>query len=122
MPGADVSTCQRYILWVALALVAVLSSLSSVVSPLFEPPDELQHYQFVRYLVDQRELPVQELDAEISQSHQPPLYYVIGALLVAGIDDPQEIPPRNAFWGYLAGQVGQDNKQQFLNPIIIVYP
>ena len=91
MPGADVSTRQRYVLWVALVLVAVLSSLSSVISPLFEPPDELQHYQFVRYLVDQRELPVQELDGEISQSHQPPLYYVIGALLVAGIEPRRKL-------------------------------
>lgn len=122
MRGADVSTRQRHILWVALVLVAVLSSLSSVISPLFEPPDELQHYQFVRYLVDKRELPVQELDGEISQSHQPPLYYVIGALLVAGIDDPEEIPPRNPFWAYVAGQVSRDNKQQFLNPHSQAFP
>lgn len=122
MRGADVSTRQRHVLWAALALFAVLSLLSSVINPLFEPPDELQHYQFARYLVDKRELPVQELGREISQSHQPPLYYVIGALLVAGMDDPEEIPPRNPFWGYMAGQVSRDNKQQFLNPDSQAFP
>jgi 4-amino-4-deoxy-L-arabinose transferase-like glycosyltransferase len=114
---------QRQILWLALALVAFLSSLNSLVSPPFEPPDELQHYQFVRYLVDQRRLPVQTLEGEISQSHQPPLYYVVGALLVAAIDDPAEIPPRNPFWAYyLAGEVSRDNKQQFLNPDSQAFP
>jgi 4-amino-4-deoxy-L-arabinose transferase-like glycosyltransferase len=113
----------RQVLWLALTLAACLSSLGSLVSPLFEPPDELQHYQFVRYLVDRRRLPVQTLEGEISQSHQPPLYYLAGALLVAAIDDPGELPPRNPFWAYyLAGEVSRDNKQQFLNPDSQAFP
>jgi 4-amino-4-deoxy-L-arabinose transferase-like glycosyltransferase len=114
---------QRQILWLALTLVAFLSCLNSLASPLFEPPDELQHYQFVRYLIDQRRLPIQTLEGEVSQSHQPPLYYLVGAFLVAAIDDPAEIPPRNPFWAYyLAGEVSRDNKQQFLNPDSQAFP
>ena len=114
---------QRHVLWLALALVTFLSLFGSLASPLFEPPDELQHYQFVRYLVDQRELPIQTLEGKVSQSHQPPLYYLVGALLVGRIDDPGDIPPRNPFWAYyLAGEVSRDNKQQFLNPNWAAFP
>ena len=116
MQGLSISTIQKRILWAALLLVAALASLSSVVNPLWEPPDELEHYQFVRYLIDEKELPVQEADQEISQSHQPPLYYAIGALLVAAIDDPQQLPLRNPFWGYMNDRADRDNKLQFLNP------
>jgi 4-amino-4-deoxy-L-arabinose transferase-like glycosyltransferase len=113
----------HYLLWVALFIVGGLALLNNVVNPLFEPPDELEHYHYVRYLVKQKQLPVQSLDAEPSQAHQPPLYYLIGALLVTGIDDPEEVPPRNPFWAYYAaGEVSRDNKQQFLNPPWQAFP
>ncbi len=124
---------QRHVLWVALALVAALSLFSSATNPLFEPPDELQHYQFVRYLVEERKLPVAELNKEASQTrrlfdstpsglNRPPLYYIIGALLVAQIDDPEEIPAGNPFWAYMPEQVSRDNKQQFLNTDSQTFP
>lgn len=104
---------QRQILMAAWLLVAVLAAVINVVSPIFEPPDELQHYQFVRYLVDHRKLPIQAPDGPISQSHQPPLYYLGGAVLTAGIHDPQTVPERNPFWDYNGG-VSNDNKLQFI--------
>ena len=123
MTNASNDRAIRVVLAVTLVVVALLSTISNIATPLFEPPDELQHYEFVRYLIDERRLPVQELDAEPSQSHQPPLYYEIAALLVAGLDDPHEIPPRNPFWGsYLPGQVSRDNKQQYLNPESQAFP
>jgi hypothetical protein len=124
---------QCRVLWAALALVAALSLLSSVINPLFEPPDELQHYQFVRYLVNERKLPVQELSKEVRQTrrlfdrapnglHRQPLYYAVGAMLVAWIDDPEETPPGNPFWAYMPEQVSRDNKQQYLNTDSQTFP
>ena len=104
----------RRVLWLALALVALLGVANSVISPLFEPPDELQHYQYVHHLVAERALPVQASDGPRSQAHQPPLYYALGALLVAPLDDPATPPVSNPFWGYEAGQPGNDNKRQWL--------
>jgi len=106
-----------------LLLVFILAGINSVINPLFEPPDELQHYQYVRYLVDERKLPVQEIDGPITQSHQPPLYYLLGAFLVGSIHDPQTLPERNPFWAYSrADEVSPDNKRQFIPSAADAFP
>jgi 4-amino-4-deoxy-L-arabinose transferase-like glycosyltransferase len=99
----------------AVVLLSILLAISnSLLNPLFEPPDELQHYQFVRQLIEKRRLPVQSVDEPISQAHQPPLYYLFGALLTSPIADTG-IPARNAHWtSYRPGLVHRDNKNQFL--------
>lgn len=106
----------RLLLLVALLLVCSLGLTLNYVNPLFEPPDELQHYQYIHHLVNNHTLPIQEPDGEISQSHQPPLYYWAAALLVYGIADPGLEPKRNPFWAYdEANVISQSNKLQFLN-------
>lgn len=106
----------RLLLLVALLLVCSLGLTLNYVNPLFEPPDELQHYQYIHHLVNNPTLPIQEPDGEISQSHQPPLYYWAAALLVSRIADPGLAPERNPFWAYdEANVVSQSNKLQFLN-------
>jgi 4-amino-4-deoxy-L-arabinose transferase-like glycosyltransferase len=101
---------------VAIALLALLlSTYSSLRNRPFESPDELEHYQFVRYLLDQRALPVLDPQGPLSQYHQPPLYYLGGALFVAGVDDDGQLPERNPQWlSYRPGEVHRDNKAQFL--------
>ena len=106
----------------SLVVVAILGTLYSLTTPLFEPPDELQHYQYIRHLIDQRTLPVQQPDGPPSQSHQPPLYYLAGAMLVSSINDPYDIPDYNPFWAYEAGQVGKDNKRQYLPETTQILP
>ncbi|MCB9009446.1 MAG: glycosyltransferase family 39 protein, partial [Ardenticatenaceae bacterium] len=106
---------QRHLLLICLLLVAGLGLVTNWANPLFEPPDEYQHYQYVQHLVTHHSLPIQEPDGAISQSHQPPLYYWTGAWLVSQIDAPELVPTRNPFWAYAeAGQVSQNNKLQFL--------
>jgi len=106
-----------------LSLPVALALTSSLVSPLFESPDELEHYLFVRSLIDEGKLPIQDPDGDLSQFHQPPLYYVIGSLLTAGIQDQQSIPPRNPHWtSYPIEKVHRDNKTQFLPSREMVFP
>jgi len=57
-------------------------------TPIFEPPDEDGHFLFVRYLQEQRALPVQTLDPDAARAHHPPLYFVLGALLSAWAPNP----------------------------------
>jgi 4-amino-4-deoxy-L-arabinose transferase-like glycosyltransferase len=96
-------------------LALLLSAYSSLRNRPFESPDELEHYQFVRYLLDQRALPVLDPQGPLSQYHQPPLYYLGGALVVAGVEDDGQIPSRNPQWlSYRPGEVHRDNKAQFL--------
>lgn len=71
-------------LWHILVLFLCLAVLYNVVTPLYETPDEPQHVEYVRYLVEQRSLP---RDTEgRTEAHQPPFYYGLVALATAWID------------------------------------
>ena len=61
-------------LWVLLGLYLALALADNFIFPPFEPTDEIDHFRYVRYLVENRRLPVFHL-GELSESHQPPLYY-----------------------------------------------
>jgi len=66
-----------------------LGIVYGVVTPMFEAPDEPQHFWFVKYLADGGGLPVQGASGKATwaqEGSQPPLYYAIAALLVSGID------------------------------------
>ena len=81
----------------------ILSLTYSVINPLYEATDELRHYRFVRYLVENRRLPVQGEEACRSQSHHPPLFYVLGAVATAWIQADHPLcytPASNPFWAY----------------------
>jgi 4-amino-4-deoxy-L-arabinose transferase-like glycosyltransferase len=79
-----------------LALYTVLAFAYSVVNPLFEAPDEVWHYEYVRWLVEGNGLPAAE-DIGVApfaqEGSQPPLYYALGAALTAAIptDNAAEI-------------------------------
>jgi 4-amino-4-deoxy-L-arabinose transferase-like glycosyltransferase len=76
-------------LGVILSLFALLSILNSVTVPLFEAPDELWHFAFVRYLAINKSLPVQPkegTDIWLRESGQPPLYYLVATPIVSAFD------------------------------------
>ncbi len=72
----------------ALLAVFVLLSLSyNAVQPLFEAPDEGDHFAYADYLARERRLP--DLAHDLAVSHeiiQPPLYYAAVALLIGPFD------------------------------------
>lgn len=109
-------TSQR-VLFILLALYALLACAYNVTDPIFEPPDERLHYDLVRYLQQHRALPVVRLGDPPSEYHQPPLYYTLAALLSSWIpnDDYATQTLQNPFWAYNIGEVGRDNKNQFLH-------
>lgn len=82
-----------------LAAFVLLAAAYSVTVPIFEAPDELFHYPMVEHLAAERALPVlpTEPGAEVGpweqEGGQPPLYYVLAALLTAPIntDDLAEV-------------------------------
>ncbi|MBK9051288.1 MAG: glycosyltransferase family 39 protein [Chloroflexi bacterium] len=112
---------------IALILLAflILGLAYSVINPLHEATDELRHYRFVRYLVENGRLPIQGEEACRSQSHHPPLFYVLGALATAWIKTDHPLcytPPENPFWAYRYGEVGADNKSQYLHSVSENFP
>jgi hypothetical protein len=93
-----------------------LAGAVSVVNPLFESTDEIRHYRYIRHLIVRHELPVQGAEAVRSQSHHPPLYYLLSALASGWVPSPhtpEYEQPLNPFWGYRNWEVGVDNKLQY---------
>jgi 4-amino-4-deoxy-L-arabinose transferase-like glycosyltransferase len=80
----------RRILYLILVGYIALASLYSLVTPIFEISDELWHYPMIKYLADHGlQLPPQDPANPgpwRQEGNQPPLYYVLNAVLTAGID------------------------------------
>lgn len=80
----------RRLFFVVIATYLALSLLYSLMTPPFEASDELWHYPFVKVLADNSlQLPLQDPSNPQpwrQEGSQPPLYYMIAAVLTAGID------------------------------------
>ncbi len=75
--------------WFVLTLYLLVTLAYGLVNPLFEAPDEVWHFFTAQYIAENGRLPViaAEPDPWLSQeAAQPPLYYIIGAALIAPID------------------------------------
>ncbi len=77
-------------LFFLLSVFVVLAATYAVVVPLFEGPDEDDHFRYAKYLADHRALPVQSFQAGGGeaghQGWQPPLYYALVALVISPVD------------------------------------
>jgi 4-amino-4-deoxy-L-arabinose transferase-like glycosyltransferase len=113
--------------WLAVIIVGylALALAYSVINPAFESPDEIYHYAYVDYLLREWRLPVAELGGPESEYHQPPLYYLLAAAVAAPVretQNPDAAIQRNPFWGWRIGQVGVDNKNQFVHGRAEAFP
>jgi len=83
-------TTHRRKLSFILAVYVILAFTYSVVTPIFEASDEVWHYPMVKYLADHGlALPPQDPANPgpwRQEGSQPPLYYMIAAVLTSGID------------------------------------
>ncbi|MFZ4813848.1 MAG: hypothetical protein ACOYL5_04875 [Phototrophicaceae bacterium] len=73
-----------------IAVFIAVAALYAWATPIFEASDELWHFGMVDYLATNRALPIQDVanpeTAYRQEGSQPPLYYILAALLVQGID------------------------------------
>jgi 4-amino-4-deoxy-L-arabinose transferase-like glycosyltransferase len=81
-------------------LFFLLAAIYSIITPLFESPDEVWHYPFVWHLAREWSLPLQDpANPQLWQQEgsQPPLYYWLAALLTAPLstDDLPDLIYRN---------------------------
>ncbi len=118
--------CQnRACLLALLAIFAILGLTYSLTTPLFEAPDEVWHYAYVRYLTEERALP--PLDAgtpAYQQVAQPPLYYAVAALVGGRVpdEDLQDLMWHNPGFGYQAGGTVNDNKNMLIHTAREAFP
>ncbi len=72
-----------------LVLFVLLGILYSVVTPLFETPDEVWHYLYVKHYADGKGLPVYAEGVTFpmrQEASQPPLYYMLNGWATGWID------------------------------------
>ncbi|MCX7681414.1 MAG: glycosyltransferase family 39 protein [Anaerolineae bacterium] len=101
-----------------LCAYLALAFAYSLSSPLYEPTDELRHFRYVRHIAVYHTLPIQQAEGPRAQSHHPPLYYLLGALVSGWVPVAQDVyyePPVNPYWGYRYWETGVDNKNQYLH-------
>jgi hypothetical protein len=85
-------TLQRLKSPLGILLIAylLLASAYSIITPLFEASDELWHYPTVKYIADHGlQLPIQDPNVQTAwrqEGSQPPLHYMISAVLTFWID------------------------------------
>jgi hypothetical protein len=115
----------RQALALVVVLYVVLGAAYSVMNPIFESPDESLNYANIRFLVEERRLPVLEPE-EPTKAHHPPLYYALGALLTWWVpnEDFDAITERvNPFWIHQVSETGVDNKNLYLHdPALESFP
>jgi hypothetical protein len=104
---------------VLLSTFAVLVLLHGWATPLFEAPDEVWHYAYVRWLVEGNDLPSMTDDTSGANQEvaQPPLYYAVAALLSAPFpdEDLQALFWHNPNFGYQAPGTVADNKNMLIH-------
>lgn len=82
-----------FFLWLILLGHIGLSVAFNLANPIFEGPDEPNHFLFVRYLQTERQLPVQDTNRDGVRAHHPPGYFGLAALLTAWVPVPDEALP-----------------------------
>ncbi len=77
-------------LLILLILFVGLALFYSIIIPIFEGPDEDDHFRYAKYLADHRAFPIQAFEPGGGiaghQGWQPPLYYSLVALIIAPLD------------------------------------
>jgi hypothetical protein len=92
----------------------------SAATPVFEAPDEVWHYAYVRWIAGGHGLPslTDDSSGANQEAAQPPLYYGLAALLSGGFrdDDLSTVLRHNPGFGHQAPTTSVDNKNMLIHP------
>lgn len=107
-----------------IAGIFVLLALAYSLGPIFEGPDEIEHYRYLRVLAETGTFPNAYAYPE-GEMHQAPLYYLLLAPLVATQGDADFAAidgNRNPYHGYEIGIPGSDNRNFYLHTRAEAFP
>jgi 4-amino-4-deoxy-L-arabinose transferase-like glycosyltransferase len=107
-----------------ICTVHLVLTLSVSLGPIFEGPDEIEHYRYIRTVARTHSLP-NPYAQPLGEFHQAPLYYVLAAPLAVLIDDADftQIEQRlNPFYAHEIGVPGSDNKNKYLHSRNEIFP
>ncbi|MEJ2149754.1 MAG: hypothetical protein P8Z40_09750 [Chloroflexota bacterium] len=108
------SPAAKIALIAVLAVYVLLNVGYALAFPIFESWDEPHHYEYVRYLIEQRRLPIQYPGGGQTEFHQPPAYYAVTALLTAYLPADSYTPEANPAFGQESWH--GHNQNAFIHP------
>ncbi|MBI5032632.1 MAG: glycosyltransferase family 39 protein [Chloroflexi bacterium] len=78
--------------WLVLIVVVFLAlgTYYSITTPIFETPDEVWHYAYIREFALYHRLPIVDADGQAPYRHeglQPPLYYALGSIFISWMSE-----------------------------------
>jgi hypothetical protein len=99
-------------------------------NPIFEGPDELEHFHYVWAVEETRTLPTPDIIEKYQQGqwgefHQPILYYALLAPVLAltgSVENIRYEDLRNPYYPYEIGVAGNDNKNVYAHPRAEQFP
>jgi 4-amino-4-deoxy-L-arabinose transferase-like glycosyltransferase len=101
-----------------IAACYLLLAVGFSLGPIFEGPDEGQHYRYARWIAQTGTIP-DPTSVQRGEMHQAPLYYLLAAPIIAlngDADFQQVIGLKNPWAGYAFAVPGHDNKNGHLHP------
>lgn len=88
---------ERRWLGLIIGVYIVLGVVMSVIVPLGESPDEIDHFRFVQALLIEQTLPIMQpvaADNVTMEANQPPLYYALSAVVAAPVSPTEYVDPQ----------------------------
>ncbi len=127
MPSAALTDRWPHVaLRLTVTVHVLLGVLMGLVTPIFEAPDEANHFLFVRYLQLHQGLPVQTLDQDGPRAHHPPLYFALAAVASAWVADAgpadRVLLPINPTMDFRYGDPGVERKVKYLHSSAEAWP
>ncbi len=121
-PSIDIS--------IIVLFFVILAVAYSLATPIFETPDEMAHFAYMRRLLDGHGFPAAPIviadDAPAQESSQPPIYYLAAALGVRlfapDTSDLARWTVRNPAFPYIFGAVPNDNKNLVMHTVPAAFP
>jgi hypothetical protein len=93
----------------------------SLVTPIWEGPDEWGHYEYIKYLIDNLSLPGPgDSTSRLGALNQPPLYYILTALVTPWVDTSDDLQPVENPYTYTGITRGGVNR--FIHPDTEAFP
>jgi 4-amino-4-deoxy-L-arabinose transferase-like glycosyltransferase len=109
----------KFEIWHLIFVFLILGLIYTVAIPVFESPDEPWHFNYIRYVAEGHGLPslLNNDSGAYQEVGQPPLYYLIAALVTAPVraDDLRALVWHNPGFGYHAPGTVNDNKNLLIH-------
>lgn len=115
----------RALMLLIIAFFAALVTSVSLITPVFEASDEIDHFIYIQDLWLNRSLPVLELDDPHYEAYQPPAYYVFSLLVTLPAAADLYQPVRrdlNPFWRGGENTAYTDNNNWWVHTNAEVFP